>query len=133
MGGSPLGRKAEDGLIDARSLLKETPSASYVQRTEWNVRDSDGTVVFSIAPVLTGGSKRTVDLAHKHGKLVLHLARDGGPETPRWPRAASSRLRIASEAHFDVASARSLSARSSTASASSNLPSRISGSASCMT
>jgi hypothetical protein len=29
--------------------LKETPSRSYIQRTEWNVRDSDATVVFSIA------------------------------------------------------------------------------------
>jgi len=28
------------------------------------VRDSDGTVVFSIDPVLTGGSKKTVTLAH---------------------------------------------------------------------
>ena len=40
---------------------------------------------------------------------------------------------FAVEAHFALASARSLSARSSRASASSNLPSRISGSASCMT
>jgi hypothetical protein len=81
-GWCPRGRKAEDGTIDARYLLKETPSSGYVQRTEWNVRDSDGTVVFSIAPVLTGGSKKTVDLAHKHGKPVLHLARDGGPAAP---------------------------------------------------
>jgi len=38
-GWCPAGRLAEDGTIDARYILKETPSASYPQRTEWNVRD----------------------------------------------------------------------------------------------
>jgi hypothetical protein len=73
---------AEDGPIDPRYQLQETPNRSYRQRTEWNVRDSDGTVVFSIAPVLTGGSKKTVFLAHKLGKPVLRIPRDGGPESP---------------------------------------------------
>ncbi len=81
-GWCPRGRKAEDGPIDARYHLKETPSSSFVQRTEWNVRDSDGTVVLSIAPILAGGSEKTLVFAHKHGKPVLHLARDGGPEAP---------------------------------------------------
>src|ERR1019366_9073493 len=76
------GRKAEDGTIDLRYQLKETPSSNYVQRTEWNARDSDGTVVFSIAPVLTGGSKKTVELARKHGKPLIHIARDGGAASP---------------------------------------------------
>jgi hypothetical protein len=53
--------------------LKETPSASYIQRTEWNVRDSDATILFSIAPTLTGGSLRTIEFARKHGKPHLHL------------------------------------------------------------
>jgi len=81
-GWCPMGRKAEDGPIDARYQLQETPSENYVQRTEWNVRDSDGTVVFSICPVLEGGSKKTVFLAHKLGKPVLRLSRDGGPASP---------------------------------------------------
>jgi hypothetical protein len=81
-GWCPAGRKAEDGPIDARYQLKETPTASYAQRTEWNVRDSDRTVVFAIAPILTGGSKKTVFLAHKLGKPVLRLSRDGGPALP---------------------------------------------------
>jgi len=55
-GWCPGGRKAEDGPIDSRHRLKETPSGDYVERTEWNVRDSDGTVVLSIAAVLKGGS-----------------------------------------------------------------------------
>src|ERR1039458_1695846 len=81
-GWCPAGRLAEDGSIDARYSLKETPSACYLQRTEWNVRDSDGTVVFSIEAKLTGGSKKTVTLAHKHRKPVLHLSREGGPASP---------------------------------------------------
>ena len=81
-GWCPKGRLAEDGPIDVRYPLKETPSPNHVQRTEWNARDSDGTVVFSIGEVLTGGSKKTVELAEKHGKPVLHLSRSGGPASP---------------------------------------------------
>jgi len=43
-GWCPKGQKAEDGPIEAKYSLKESPSASYLQRTEWNVRDSDATV-----------------------------------------------------------------------------------------
>src|ERR1700757_2322506 len=59
--------------IDPKYPLKETPSAAYIQRTEWNVRDSNATVLFSVNPVLTGGSKRTVEFARKHGKPCVHL------------------------------------------------------------
>ena len=52
--------------IPTRYALTETPTNKYPQQTEWNVRDSDGTVVFSIQPVLRGGSKKTVQLAMKH-------------------------------------------------------------------
>jgi Circularly permutated YpsA SLOG family len=72
-GWCPKGRKAEDGSIDPKYPLKETPSASYIQRTEWNVRDSDATVLFSIDPALSGGSKKTLEFAHKHKKPHLHL------------------------------------------------------------
>jgi Circularly permutated YpsA SLOG family len=75
-GWCPKGRRAEDAAIHLRYPLKETSSASYLQRTEWNVRDSDGTVLFSIAPVLSGGSKRTVEFARKHKKPWLHVYRD---------------------------------------------------------
>jgi len=46
-GWCPQGRKAEDGPLVSRYPLKETPSADYFQRTEWNVRDSDGTLVLT--------------------------------------------------------------------------------------
>ena len=80
-GWCPKGRKAEDGPIDMRYNLKETPTGSYAQRTEWNVRDADGTVVFSIAALLAGGSKKTLDWAKQYHKPMLHLAREGGPST----------------------------------------------------
>jgi hypothetical protein len=72
-GWCPKGRKTEDGPIDPKYPLKEAPSASYLQRAEWNVRDSDATVLFSIDPKLSGGSKRTIEFAHKHRKPHLHL------------------------------------------------------------
>ena len=72
-GWCPKGRKAEDGPIDPKYPHKETPSAAYIQRTEWNVLDSDATVLFSIDPTLTGGSKKTMEFARKHKKPHLHL------------------------------------------------------------
>ena len=38
----------------------ETPSRRYAQRTEWNIRDSDATVVFSIVREVTGGTALTL-------------------------------------------------------------------------
>ena len=72
-GWCPKGRLAEDGRIDSKYGLKETPKPEYIQRTEWNVRDSDATVIFSIKPILSGGSLATKDLAVAHQKPCLHL------------------------------------------------------------
>lgn len=73
-GWCPKGRRAEDGPLPARYRLQETPTANYLQRTEWNIRDTDATVIFSIAPQLTGGSLKTTALAARHQKPLLHLA-----------------------------------------------------------
>lgn len=67
------GRKAEDGMIDARYQLSETESDDYSQRTECNVRDSDGTVILTLSPVLRGGSKKTAEFARQHRKPWIHL------------------------------------------------------------
>ena len=78
-GWCPKGRKAEDGVIDPRYSLTETPSEVYSQRTEWNVRDSDGTAVFSVRRELRGGSLLAVELAGRYNKPVIHLcAQDEG-------------------------------------------------------
>lgn len=76
-GWCPKGRKSLDGPIPSRYLLTETPSSSYLQRTEWNVRDSDGTAVFTLAPEATGGSFKTIQFARKHRRPALHLSRLG--------------------------------------------------------
>jgi hypothetical protein len=78
-GWCPCGRLAEDGPIASRYKLTETQSGDYAERTEWNVRDSDGTVIFSIAAVLTGGSAATQFFARKLGKPVIHISQ----ETPK--------------------------------------------------
>jgi hypothetical protein len=80
-GWCPRGRLAEDGPIDGRYQLQETSSRRYSERTEWNVRDSDATVVFTIEPIVSGGTALTVDLAARHGKPCLHLSRDTGVAT----------------------------------------------------
>ena len=81
-GWCPKGRKAEDGVIGGQYQLVETPSANYLQRTEWNARDSDATVIFTIASTLTGGSKRTAEFAAKHHKPFLHLPRHSSSYEP---------------------------------------------------
>lgn len=44
-GWCPRGRRAEDGTIPEIYPLIETPTDAYPQRTEWNVRDADGTLI----------------------------------------------------------------------------------------
>jgi hypothetical protein len=77
-GWCPKGRKAEDGSIPKRFKLKETPSLSYAVRTLWNVRDSDGTVIFSKTRTLQGGTKQSSVFARKLRKPFLHLIRSFG-------------------------------------------------------
>ncbi|MGD8896053.1 MAG: putative molybdenum carrier protein, partial [Acidobacteriota bacterium] len=72
--------------IDARYPLRETPSADYPERTEWNVRDSDGTLVLTRGRP-SGGTAFTIALARRHGRplLVLDLEQDPDPsEVQRW-------------------------------------------------
>jgi len=76
-GWCPKGRKAEDGSLSSRYPLTETPSEQYWQRTEWNVRDSDGTLVLTRgAPA--EGTAYTIEVARKSGKpcLVLDLSEE---------------------------------------------------------
>ena len=77
-GWCPLGRLAEDGVIDARYPLRETPEPSPAQRTEWNIRDSDGTLIVSLAKRLVGGTRLTEDLAERFAKPLLILAKEDG-------------------------------------------------------
>lgn len=71
-GWCPLHRKAEDGAIPARYPLTPTPSPAYAQRTRWNVRDADATLVISPLPP-AGGTGLTVRAA-KVARKPLWLA-----------------------------------------------------------
>jgi hypothetical protein len=96
-GWCPKGRRAEDGTIGRRYRLQETPSAAYAQRTEWNVRDADGTVILSLRGKLTGGARLTAQLARRRRQPLLHLSREGdgrraGEKLRAFVRAARIRV-----------------------------------------
>ena len=76
-GWCPKGRRAEDGMIPERYPLEETPSTAYPERTEWNVRDSDGTLVLTLGRP-DGGTALTVGLARRLKKpcRVVQLVDD---------------------------------------------------------
>ncbi len=67
-GWCPKGRRAEDGRIDDRYLLEETPSEEYEQRTMWNVRDADATLILALRSPLSGGTQYTTQVAGSLGK-----------------------------------------------------------------
>lgn len=73
-GWCPKGRMAEDGIIDTKYPLVETESPSVSQRTEFNVRDSDGTLILSWGP-MSGGTLKTAAIATrlKRPLLVVNL------------------------------------------------------------
>jgi hypothetical protein len=75
-GWCPRGRLAEDGRLDSRYHLRETPTAKYDERTRWNVRDSDATLVITIQAKPTGGTALTLGIARQLRKPYLHIARE---------------------------------------------------------
>lgn len=71
-GWCPRGRRAEDGPIPERYPLEETPTEAYAQRTAWNVRDSDATLIITDG-TLRGGTAYTVEEARRQGQPCLHV------------------------------------------------------------
>ena len=101
-GWCPLGGHSED-LPDVRlryPLLRETPSADVSQRTQWNVRDSDATLVIRADGVSSPGTSLTISWARRlrrpllvstdiaevrtwlGGAATLNVA---GPRATEWP------------------------------------------------
>jgi hypothetical protein len=78
-GWCPRGRRAEDGPIPERYPLRETPWHGYPQRTAWNVRDADGTLVLT-AGESDRGTALTVRLAERLRKPCLRIDLDGTPD-----------------------------------------------------
>jgi hypothetical protein len=54
-------------------VLAETPTPELAERTEWNVRDADATLIISLTPVIRGGTALTRAVAQRLGKPWLHV------------------------------------------------------------
>lgn len=76
-GWCPRGRRAEDGRIPDVYPLTPTASRSYAVRTEWNVRDSDGTLILVLDEVSTG-TRLTIEAARGYARplRIVHLLPD---------------------------------------------------------
>lgn len=69
-GWCPRGRRAEDGRIHEKYALRETGRRDYAQRTEYNVRDADGTLIIATGD-LAGGTALTRHFAARCRKPCL--------------------------------------------------------------
>ncbi len=92
-GWCPAGRRAEDGRIPDRYPLRETPSADSAERTRWNVRDSDGTLILGFGQI-SGGTALTRDLCAALGRPCLVIDLDRTP-----PEDAAAAIRRFAAAH----------------------------------
>jgi hypothetical protein len=102
-GWCPAGRRAEDGPIDPRYPLRETPSRGYAQRTRWNVRDSDGTLILN-RDALEGGTGLTLRLVERAARpyMVIQLEQANA----RTARSVADWLRRCAIAALNVAGPR---------------------------
>lgn len=74
-GWCPAGRHADDGRIPDRYPLRETADMDHTVRTEHNVRDSDGTLMFYRGQ-LQGGTAYAVLMARHLGRPVMSVDLD---------------------------------------------------------
>jgi hypothetical protein len=69
----PEGRRTENGPLDSKyTNMMELEDADYPDKTEQNVKDADGTAIFSHGK-LTGDASLAHGFARIHNKPVLHL------------------------------------------------------------
>jgi hypothetical protein len=73
-GWCPKGRRVEDGIIPEHYCLQETPQRYSRQRTKWNVRDSDATIIVTLTGELTGGTLMTRQYAKQMGRPYVHVS-----------------------------------------------------------
>ena len=92
-GWCPRGGRAEDlpdapGLLRDYPELRETPTEDSAVRTEWNVRDSDATLLLTDRPdSLSGGTALTRDLAERLGRPFLVTSTSDAESVRAWLRA----------------------------------------------
>ena len=85
-GWCPRGRLAEDGPIPDAYPLQETATADYAERTELNVRDSEGTLILTVGPPI-GGTLYTIECAQQLRKpyyMVDLLQNSGVDDVRQW-------------------------------------------------
>jgi hypothetical protein len=80
-GWCPRGGWAEDypdppGLLSAYPRLAETPSADPEQRTRWNVRDSDASLILTSVGVVSAGTALTLATAMELGRELVVIDAD---------------------------------------------------------
>jgi hypothetical protein len=88
-GWCPAGGRAEDlteppGLLDAFPELEPTPAADPRERTRWNVRDSDATLVLVRGEVRSPGTALTVAVAEELGRPCLVVEVDDVAAVRSW-------------------------------------------------
>lgn len=71
-GWCPKGRRTDDGTLARKYPLIETPLSAYAQRTEWNVRDSDGTLILFEGDIF-GGTALTLELVRELGRSFFQV------------------------------------------------------------
>ncbi len=73
----PKGRKYEKGIVpESYTEFQVMTTGGYPKRTEQNVIDSEGTVIFTYGK-LSGGSLLTKEFAIKHNRPLIHIDLDG--------------------------------------------------------
>jgi Circularly permutated YpsA SLOG family len=101
-GWCPKGGWAEDfpdapGLLPKYPNLRETPLPHPLQRTEWNVRDSNATLIITDTDGVSVsiGTMRALQWANQHGKPLLVIDAND-PEAPArataWVRTQRKRF-----------------------------------------
>ena len=101
-GWCPKGGWAEDfpdppGLLAKYPRLRETPLSHPLQRTEWNVRDGDATLIITDGEGMSAsiGTGRAQQWANQHGKplLVIDASEPDAPaRAGAWLQAQKERF-----------------------------------------
>lgn len=84
-GWCPAGRKAEDGSIPEHYPLTETSTPRYPERTERNILESDGTIIFCVGDLFDTGTRLTENFCRQHSKscLIVHLDQEAALQVKR--------------------------------------------------
>lgn len=85
MGWCPAGRRARDGIIPAKYIMREHASAAYPPRTEQNVRDADATLALGDGGA-SGGTALTLQYCRELGRPHTFL------DLPRCSAQAEQRM-----------------------------------------